>query len=78
MPTAPPPQNADDPLAVYEQVAAEFLAEEGEVANRDNSELQLDRFTDAALADALVTARSGRRGKLDFGRLVEAFGRLRT
>ena len=77
--TATPPQaDAGDPLAIYEQLAAEFLAEQGEVAHRDNCERQLDQFSDAALADALVTARAGRRGKLDFGRLVEAFGRLRV
>ena len=58
--TATPPQaDAGDPLAIYEQLAAKFLAEQGEVAHRDNCEHQLDQFSDAALADALVTARAG-------------------
>ncbi len=70
MPVRPPPQNdADDPLAIYEQVAVEFLAEEGEAAHRDNCEHHLDRFSDAALADELVTLWAGQLGKLDFGRL---------
>ncbi len=68
---------ADDLLAVYEQLAAEFLAEQGEVVYGDNCD-QFDRFSDAALADQLITAGAGRLGKLDFGRLVEAFGRLRV
>ncbi len=59
--TATPPQaDAGDPLAIYEQIAVEFLAEEGEAAHRDNCEHQLDRFSDAALADQLVTAWAGR------------------
>ncbi len=66
-----------DPLAMYEQLAAEFLTEQGEVVYRDNCD-QLDRFSDAALADQLVTAWAGRLGKLDFERLVDAFGRLRS
>jgi hypothetical protein len=53
------------------------LTEQGEVVHRDNCD-QLDTFSDAALADALVTARAGRLGKLDFRWLVEAFGRLRS
>jgi hypothetical protein len=36
-----------------------------------------DRYSDAALADRRVTAWAGRIWKLDFARLVEAFGRLR-
>ena len=63
--TSPPPQaDADD----LEQLAAEFLAEQGEVVNHDNHD-RLDQFSDAALADALVTAQARRLGKLDFGRL---------
>ena len=69
--------SSGDPLAIYEQLAAEFLTEQGEVVYRDNCD-QLDQFSDAALADQLVTARAGRLGKLDFARLVEAFGRLRS
>ncbi len=77
MPATPPPQDdTDDPLAIYEQVAAEFLTEQGEV-DGDNHD-QLDQFSDPGLADALVTAQAGRLGKLDFARLVEAFGRLRS
>ncbi len=60
-----------------EQLAAEFLTEQAEVVYRDNFD-QPDQFSDAALADQLVTAWGGRIGKLDFGRLVEAFGRLRV
>ncbi len=56
--------------AELEAIAAEFLAEQGEAAHRDNCEHQLDKFSDAALADQLVTERAGRLGKLDFGRLV--------
>ena len=63
--------------AELEEIAVEFLAEQGEAAHRDNCEHQLDRFSDAELADALVTEYGGRLGKLDFGRLVDAFGRLR-
>jgi len=78
-PASPPPQDdADDPLAMYEQVAADFLAEQAEAVYHDAGDQQLDRFSDAALADALVTERGERIGKLDFGRLVEAFGRLRS
>ncbi len=79
MPPIPPPQDdADDALVMYEQLAAEFLTEQGEAVYNDNGDQQLDQFSDAALADQLVTARAGRRGKLDFGWLVEAFGRLRS
>ncbi len=66
--------SSTDPLAMYEQLAAEFLTEQG---YRDNHD-QLDQFSDAALADQLVTAWAGRLGKLDFARLVDAFGRLRA
>jgi hypothetical protein len=66
-----------DPLAMYEQLAAEFLTEQGEVVHRDRCD-QLDRFSDAALADQLITARAGRPVKLNFVRLVEAFARLRS
>ena len=77
MPASPPPQgDPDDLVAMYEQLAVEFLTEQGEVGG-DNCD-QLDQFSDAALADQLVTAWAGRLGKLDFGRLVEAFGRLRS
>ncbi len=77
MPASQPPQTeADDPMAVYEQFAAEFLAKQGE-ADGDNHD-HLDRFSDAMLADALVTSQAGRLGRLDFGRLVDAFGRLRS
>ncbi len=69
-----PAANDDD----LEQLAAEFLTEQGEAVYNDNGDQQLDQFSDAALADQLVTARAGRRGKLDFGRMVEAFGRLRS
>ncbi len=77
MPASPPPQgDADDLVAMYEQLAVEFLTEQGEV-DGDNCD-QLDQFSDAALADQLVTAWARQLGKLDFGRLVEAFGRLRS
>ena len=69
--------SSEDPLAMYEQLAAESLSEQGEVVHRDNHD-HLDQFSDAALADQLVTAWAGRLGKLDFGRLVEAFGRMRS
>ena len=68
--------SSTDPLAMYEQLAAEFLTEQGS-RYRDNHD-QLDQFSDAALADQLVTAWAGRLGKLDFARLVDAFGRLRA
>ena len=66
------------PEAELEQIAAEFLAEQGEAAHRDNCEHQLDRFSDATLADQLVTAWAKRIGKQDFARLAEAFRRLRS
>jgi hypothetical protein len=61
---------------MYEQLAAEFLTERGEAIYRDHCD-QLDQFSDAALADQLVTSWAGQFGKLDFERLVDAFGRLR-
>jgi len=63
--------------AMYEQLAAEFLTEQGEAVYRDNWD-QLEQFSDAALADQLVTAWTGQIGKLDFERIVAAFGRLRS
>jgi hypothetical protein len=65
-----------DRVDMYEQLAAEFLTEQGEAVYRDNCD-QLDRFSDAALADQLVT-REGRMGQIDFEQVVEAFGRLRS
>ena len=61
---------------MYEQLAAEFLTEQAETVYRDNCDY-LDRFSDAALADQLVTTWAGQAGKLNFERLVGAFGRLR-
>ena len=60
-----------------EEIAAEFLSQLGEVAHGDRCD-ELDRFSDAALADQLVTGGAGRIPKLDFEQLVEAFGRLRS
>ncbi len=48
-----------------------------EVALKDRCD-ELDKFSDAALADQLVTAWAERIGKPDFARLVDAFGRLRS
>jgi hypothetical protein len=61
----------------YEEVAAEWLMNAGEVALGDRCD-ELDAVSDAALADQMVTAWAERIGKPDFGRLVEAFGRLRS
>ncbi len=60
MPPIPPPQDdADDALVMYEQLAAEFLTEQAEVVYSDDGDQQLDQFSDAALADQLVTAWAG-------------------
>ena len=67
-----PSADADD----LEQIAAEFLAGRAEAAG-DNCDSVFER-SDAELADRLITAAAGRLGKLDFGRLVDAFGRLRN
>jgi len=66
-----------DPVDMYEEVAAEWLLHQGEVALGDRCD-ELDRFSDAALADQLVTAWAERIGKTDFARLVDAFGRVRS
>ncbi len=50
MPTSPPSQEDADDL---EQLAAEFLAEQGEI-DGDVCD-HLDRFSDAVLDDRLVT-----------------------
>ncbi len=73
MPASPPPTDADE----LEQIAAEFLCEQGEAVYSDNCDQSFDK-TNAALADALVTEWGCRVGKLDFARLVDAFGRLRS
>ena len=69
--------SSEDSLDMYEEVAAEWLLHQGEVALGDRCD-ELDRFSDAALADQLVTAWAERIGKTDFARLVDAFGRVRS
>ncbi len=73
--TEKPMPEAD--LYEAEEIAAEYLLHAGEVALGDSCD-ELDRFSDAALADQLVTAWAERIGKPDFARLVDAFGRLRS
>lgn len=63
-------------IAGYEQMAAEFLAGRAEAAG-DFCETVFQR-ADAQLADGLIAAAARRLGKIDFARLVEAFGRLRS
>ena len=40
----PPQEDADDPLAMYEQLVAEFLTEQGEAVYHDNCDQQLDQL----------------------------------
>jgi len=54
-----------------EEIAAEYLLHAGEVALGDRCD-ELDRFSDAALADQLVTEWAKRIGKPEFEQLVEA------
>ena len=61
----------------YEAVAAEFLLRQGEVVLGDRCD-ELDRFSDATLADRLITQWGGHPGKPHFEQLVAAFGRLRA
>jgi hypothetical protein len=60
-----------------EWIAAEWLIEQGEVALADDR-AALDRLSDAALADQLVTQWRDRVGEVDFDQVVEAFSRLRS
>ena len=60
-----------------EEIAAEFLTEEAEAVYGDRGEW-LDEFSDAALADRLVTEGRDQFGKLDFERLVAAFAKVRS
>ena len=60
-----------------EDLAAEFLLARGEGELGDRCD-DLDRFSDAALADQLVTQWAERISKVDFDGMVEAFGRLRA
>ena len=73
MPTSQP--SLSEPVDV-EWLAAEFLIEEGEVALADDC-AALDKLTDSALADRMITAWADRLGKVDFKQVVAAFGRLR-
>ena len=80
VPTSAPPPHADaiDHLVdMYEQLASEFLCAQGEVTLADDC-ADLDRLSDAALADQLVTQWRDRVGKINFEQIVAPFGRLRS
>jgi hypothetical protein len=69
------PTTPEADLYEAEEIAAERLIEQGEVAPGDSCD-ELDRFSDAALADRLVTAWAERLDGPDFPGLVDAFARL--
>ncbi len=62
---------------LYEEIAAEWLLEQGEVALADRCD-ELDEFSDAVLADRLITASAERLDRPDFPRLIDAFVKLRN
>jgi hypothetical protein len=66
-----------EPVVDIEWIAAEFLIEEGDVALADDR-AALDKLTDSALADRMITAWADRLGKFDFEQVVDAFRRLRS
>jgi hypothetical protein len=60
-----------------EWIAAEWLIEQGEVTLADDC-AALDRLSDAALADQMVTQWRDRLGNVDFDQVVAAFRWLRS